>query len=88
MNISSFIGELIAAADAPKPETCSVAVAPVPAGVTCTMAAYELEALRLLHELLPHDTPQEGLLLGAQDTQRLMMRLLALDCHLQANLFI
>ena len=47
-----------------------------------------LEALRLLHELLPQDAPTEGLMLRAQDTQRLMLRLLALDCHLQANLFI
>lgn len=52
------------------------------------LACAVLEALRLLHELLPHDTPEEGLMLRAQDTQRLMMRLLALDCHLQANLFI
>jgi len=52
------------------------------------LACAVLEALRLLHELLPSDTPQDGLMLRAQDTQRLMLRLLALDCHLQANLFI
>jgi len=27
-------------------------------------------------------------MLRAEDTQRLIMRLLALDCHLQAHLFI
>lgn len=52
------------------------------------LACAVLEALRLLHELLPHDTPEEGLMLRAEDTQRLMMRLLALDCHLQANMFL
>ena len=52
------------------------------------LACAVLEALRLLHELLPAETPEDGLLLRAEDTQRLMLRLLALDCHLQANLFI
>jgi hypothetical protein len=48
-----------------------------------------LEALRLLRELLPPDElPQEGLKLGAQDIQKLMARLYAIDSHLQANLFI
>ena len=51
------------------------------------LACAVLEALRLLHELVP-EAPQEELMLRAQDTQRLMLRLLALDCHLQANLFI
>jgi len=52
------------------------------------LACAVLEALRLLHELLPHTSPDDGLMLRAEDTQRLIMRLLALDCHLQAHLFI
>ena len=43
--------------------------------------------MRLLHELLPYQAPEDGLMLRAEDTQRLIMRLLALDCHLQAHLF-
>lgn len=48
-----------------------------------------LEALRLLRELLPpSELPKEGLKLGAEDLQKLMARLFAIDSHLQANLFI
>ena len=57
-----------------------------------TYAAAEsgaLEALRLLRELLPpSELPKEGLKLGAEDLQKLMARLFAIDSHLQANLFI
>jgi len=52
------------------------------------LASAVLEALRLLHELLPSEAPEDGLMLRAEDTQRLILRLLALDCHLQAHLFI
>ena len=38
--------------------------------------------------VMPTEAPEDGLMLKAADTQRLMLRLLALDCHLQANLFI
>ena len=52
------------------------------------LSASVLEALRLLRELLPRSkASDDSLMLKAQDTQKLMMRLLALDHHLQANLF-
>ncbi len=49
-----------------------------------------LEALRLLHELLPLGTKyiDDGLMLRAADTRKLISRLLTLDWHLQANLFL
>jgi len=50
-----------------------------------------LEALRLLSEVMPAtgDAPsEEGLRLNAVDTAKLMHRVLTLDTHLQANLFI
>ena len=49
-----------------------------------------LEALRLLHELLPiGDMCLDGaLMVSASDIKKLIKRLLALDWHLQANLFL
>ena len=53
------------------------------------LAAAVLEALRLLRELVPPaELASDGLMLRKADTQRLMLRAIALDCHLQANLFI
>jgi len=53
------------------------------------LAAAVLEALRLLRELLPPSSlPREGLMLQKADARRLMLRALALDRHLQSNLFI
>lgn len=48
-----------------------------------------LEALRLLHEVLPSENVKgdAGVMLGAEDMRCLMLRVLALDCHLQSNLF-
>lgn len=54
------------------------------------LAAAVLEALRLLHELLPSSTHGEGahMRLHGADARRLVHRVLALDRQLQANLFI
>ena len=54
------------------------------------LAALVLEALRVLHELLPTEwrSPKGELHLRAEDTRRLISRLLQLDLHLQANLFL
>ena len=46
-----------------------------------------LDALKVLKELMPERQKGEIMLQGG-DTQRLISRILALDCHLQANLFI
>ena len=46
-----------------------------------------LDALNVLKELMPERHKGEIMLKGG-DTQRLISRILALDCHLQANLFI
>jgi len=53
------------------------------------LAASVLEALRLLRELVPPtEVPAGDLMLQKADAQRLMMRAVELDCHLQSNLFI
>jgi hypothetical protein len=53
------------------------------------LAALVLEALRVLHELLPSAAAPKGELhLCAEDARRLISRLLQLDLHLQANLFL
>jgi len=54
------------------------------------LAAAVLEALRLLHELLPESEVGEGanIMLQGDDTERLVRRVLTLDRLLQANLFI
>ena len=53
------------------------------------LAVAVLEALRLLRELVPEaELPPDGMMLPKADTQRLMLRAVALDCHLQSNLFI
>jgi len=53
------------------------------------LSASVLEALRLLREVVPDaDLPPGGLVLSKADAQRLLLRAVALDCHLQSNLFI
>ena len=53
------------------------------------IASSVLDALRLLREVLPHaKLPSEGYMLRKADAQLLMLRALALDCHLQSHLFI
>lgn len=52
------------------------------------LAAAVLEALRLLHELLPGGDVGGNLMLDGSDTHRLVSRVLSLDRLLQAHLFI
>jgi len=54
------------------------------------LAAAVLQALRLLREVQPDnaDLLSKGFMMCKADTQKLLLRAVALDCHLQSNLFI